>query len=92
MRYKPEDFIQYVLEKDPNLTEWFTDRKFSEIFSEPLTCGKITKDHKNFYDDEMELVYKFEYNTGRLLYFEIDVFDNWYLQKRRDYLLEDLGV
>jgi hypothetical protein len=94
MKYTPEDFIKYTLEKDPDLMQAFSERKLADVLSEPLDCGKITLDYKILNDDYGTPIdiYKFEYNKGRYLYFDVDEFDAWYLQKKRDYLLEDLGV
>ena len=89
MIYTPEDFIQYILITEPDLKQYLSEKKFSEIFSEPLNCGKITLDRKKW-GEEWQDIYKFEYNKGHLLYFNTDVFDAWYLQKKRDLLLEDL--
>lgn len=93
MIYTPEDFIKYILEKEPDLMQGFSDRKLADVLSEPLDCGEVTLDRRSFDDGEtFKDVYRFEYNKGRYLYFYIDEFDSWYLQKKRDYLLEDLGL
>ena len=103
MTHSVENMIKSIIEKDPDIKQAFSNRKLADVFSDPdFKPGEITVTRK-YYDVDGEIVnfaiteyykdvYSFEYDKGYLVYVDVNVLDAWYLQKKREFLLKDLGI
>lgn len=103
MEYTYKDIIEFVLEENPDVMQAFSKRKLADVFSdESFKPGEI-KLERQYYDEDGSFnqfsitpywkdVYKFNYNSGYYIYVGVDELRNWYLQRNRNLLLEDLGI
>lgn len=103
MEYTYKDIIEFILEGDPDVMQAFSKRPLADVFSdESFKPGEITLERK-YYDEDGNFtqfsitpswkdIYKFNYNGGYYIYVGVDELRNWYLQRNRNLLLEDLGI
>lgn len=101
MRHTPEDLIKYILEKDPDIKQAFSNRKLADVFSDPDFKPGDVKIVRKYYDVDGEIVnfaiteyykdvYFFEYDKGYSLYIDVDVLDAWQRDQKLNEILEDL--
>ena len=103
MEYTYKDIIEFVLEENPDVTQAFSSRKLVDVFSDKSFKPGEIKLWRKYYDGDGSFnqfsitpywkdVYQFNYNGGYYIYVGVDELRNWYLQRNRNLLLEDLGI